>query len=58
MDVETGFSHTKDYGVRSRIYNAEGNQSGYPSKSMIRSAIKKAISMQEKSSDIYIIGDK
>ena len=58
MDVETGFSHTKDYGVRSRIYNVEGNQSGYPSKSMIRSAIKKAISMQEKSSDIYIIGDK
>jgi hypothetical protein len=58
MDVETGFSHAKDYGVRSRIYNVEGNQSGYPSKSMIRSAIKRAISMQEKNSDIYIIGDK
>lgn len=48
MDVEKGFSHTKDYGVRSRIYNVEGKPSGYPSKSMIRSAIKKAISILEK----------
>lgn len=58
MDVETGFSHTKDYGIRSRTYNVEGNPSGHPSKSMIRSAIKKAISIQGKNSDIYIIGDK
>ncbi len=58
MDVEKGFSYTKDYGVRSRIYNIEGNPSDCPSKSMIRSAIRKAISIQEKNSDIYIIRDK
>jgi hypothetical protein len=58
MDVEKGFSRTKDYGLRSRIYNVEGNLSGYPSKSMIWSTIKKVISIQERKSDIYIIEGK
>jgi hypothetical protein len=48
MDIEKDLRITKDYGLRSRIYNVEGTPSGYPSKSMISMAIKEAISIQEK----------
>ncbi|ODS31485.1 MAG: putative dehydrogenase subunit [Candidatus Scalindua rubra] len=41
MDIETNSGHTKDYGLRSRLYYIDGKQSGHPSKSMIRNAIKK-----------------
>lgn len=48
MDIEKDLRFTKDYDVRSRIYYAEGNKFGYPPKSMIKDAIKKAMLAKEK----------
>lgn len=40
-DIETNIADIKDYGLRSRLYNIDGKESGYPSKDMIKDAIKK-----------------
>lgn len=40
-DIETNIADIKDYGLRSRLYNIDGRESGYPSKDMIKDAIKK-----------------
>jgi len=40
-DIETNIKDIKDYGLRSRLYNIDGKESGYPSKDMIKDAIKK-----------------
>ncbi len=42
MDVEKNLSKTKDYSLKSRLYFIEGKASAYPSKSMIRNAIREA----------------
>ncbi|MBC8550685.1 MAG: hypothetical protein H8D23_13660 [Candidatus Brocadiales bacterium] len=41
MDIEPNRQAVKDYGMRSRHYNINGKKSDYPTKSMIRDAIKK-----------------
>ena len=41
MDIESNMQNIKDYGLRSRLYNINGKESDYPTKSMIRDAIKK-----------------
>jgi len=41
MDIESNMQNNKDYGLRSRLYNINGKESDYPTKSMIRDAIKK-----------------
>ena len=41
MDIESSMQTVKDYGLRSRHYYINGKKSDYPSKSMIRDAIKK-----------------
>ncbi len=41
IDIETNIKYIKDYGLRSRLYNIDGKKSGYPSKDMVRDAIKK-----------------
>ncbi len=41
MDIESNMQNNKDYGLRSRLYNINGRESDYPTKSMIRDAIKK-----------------
>jgi hypothetical protein len=40
-DIETNIVDIKDYGLRSRLYNIDGKKAGYPSKDMIKDAIKK-----------------
>ncbi len=41
MDIESNMQNIKDYGLRSRHYYINGKKSDYPTKSMIRDAIKK-----------------
>ncbi len=41
VDVEPNMQTNKDYGLRSRHYYINGEKANYPTKSMIRSAIKK-----------------
>ncbi|MCR4318798.1 MAG: DUF2703 domain-containing protein [Candidatus Brocadiaceae bacterium] len=41
MDIEPNMQAIKDYGLRSRNYYINGEKSDYPTKSMIRDAIKK-----------------
>ncbi len=41
MDIEANIIGNKDYGLRSRLYYIDGKQSSYPSKSMIKDAVKK-----------------
>jgi hypothetical protein len=41
MDIEPNMQITKDYGLRSRHYYTDGEETDYPTKSMIRDAIKK-----------------
>lgn len=40
-DIETNIADIKDYGLKSRLYIIDGRESGYPSKDMIKDAIKK-----------------
>jgi len=40
IDIETNIKDIKDYALRSRLYTIDGKKSGYPSKDMIRDAIK------------------
>jgi hypothetical protein len=40
MDIEPNRQTIKDYGLRSRHYNINGKKSNYPTKNMIRDAIK------------------
>ncbi len=42
MDIESSMQTIKDYGLRSRHYYIDGKKSDYPTKNMIRDAIKKA----------------
>ncbi len=41
MDIELNMQTIKDYGLRSRHYYINGKKSDYPTKSMIRDAVKK-----------------
>ena len=41
VDIETNIKDIKNYGLRSRLYTINGKNSGYPSKDMIKDAIKK-----------------
>ena len=41
IDIESNIKNRKDYGLRSRLYTIDDKKSGYPSKDMIRDAIKK-----------------
>ncbi len=41
VDIETNIKDIKDYDLRSRLYTIDGKKSGYPSKDMIKDAIKK-----------------
>jgi hypothetical protein len=41
IDIESNMQNNKDYGLRSRHYYLNGTKSDYPTKSMIRDAIKK-----------------
>ncbi len=40
IDIETNIKDIKDYALRSRLYTIDGKNSDYPSKDMIRAAIK------------------
>src|SRR3972149_1921087 len=40
-DIETNIVDIKNYGLRRRLYNIDGKESGHPSKDMIKDAIKK-----------------
>ena len=40
IDIETNIKDIKDYALRSRLYTVDGKNSDYPSKDMIRAAIK------------------
>ena len=40
VDIETNIKDIKNYGLRSRLYTINGKNSGYPSKDVIRDAIK------------------
>jgi len=40
IDIETNIKDIKDYALRSRLYTIDGKNSDYPSKDMIRNAIK------------------
>lgn len=48
LDIEESFIESKDYAMRSRLYNFEGKPYAYPTKGMIRNAIRKAKLLKEK----------